>query len=644
MNARRFPVYVVFGLCLCLVAADVRAADVRDEDVVRLMPMFNVRSRERLVQRSDLKPQRFRTASGGHGWRMRIAQPGALLAPPAVVDNVVYIGGGFDSRRFWALDAETGDTLWTYVTVSRDPGIPVVSGGRVAYIAEGTRLYVREAKGGRFAWGRQFRGTLTTHVAAADGRLFLGYPYQDDHYLAAFNLSDGAVLWNQSIPAAVITTPVVHDGAVYIATVDGMLTRFDAKTGKEQWAEQHNATTAPRIVAGNVFIGQRYTRKSEVSLGPKRTASVVACQWTMEGVNLVDAETGKLLLDEPVARVHAPYLQNAADCQRDAMANKAAARNALFVFRAQEGKHALGALARYKGTENWQRNFVRDELRRFLKRKRYTSMDSAAEDARKAAGIAAAIRGLLKSHRGRPDELAGVARKLRATAKLTRDAIVAARNLKPLLNAVDRETGHGLPPRISASNVAALHIGRSNARAVWAYQGSRPLVIGGQFVISNGCLLRAFDWPKGTPKWALRIPSKLRATRPISPPAIAGRNLYVATADGKVVCIDAVSGKVRWEEQVGKGIFGEPIVAAGRIYLAARTGHLVCLETGDKSADGWPMWGGGAGHNGGPVAWPPSGPAEQTVQAGGPAPGVRGAARRTGALAKDLRAAIKRPR
>jgi outer membrane protein assembly factor BamB len=43
----------------------------------------------------------------------------------------------------------------------------------------------------------------------------------------------------------------------------------------------------------------------------------------------------------------------------------------------------------------------------------------------------------------------------------------------------------------------------------------------------------------------------------------------------------------------------EPAVANGNIYVTTNSGVLICLKTGDTAANGWLMWGGSAGHNGG---------------------------------------------
>ena len=65
-------------------------------------------------------PQGHRT-----GWKLKI--PGErTLATPAVVDGRIFLGGGFGSYDFYALDAASGAVLWQYQTTDDGPTAAVV--------------------------------------------------------------------------------------------------------------------------------------------------------------------------------------------------------------------------------------------------------------------------------------------------------------------------------------------------------------------------------------------------------------------------------------------------------------------------------------------------------------------------------------
>ena len=59
------------------------------------------------IPTKDIKIEVLKTADGKSGWKARI--PGhRALATPAVVDGMVFVGGGFGSHEFYAFDAESG--------------------------------------------------------------------------------------------------------------------------------------------------------------------------------------------------------------------------------------------------------------------------------------------------------------------------------------------------------------------------------------------------------------------------------------------------------------------------------------------------------------------------------------------------------
>ena len=45
----------------------------------------------------------------------------------------------------------------------------------------------------------------------------------------------------------------------------------------------------------------------------------------------------------------------------------------------------------------------------------------------------------------------------------------------------------------------------------------------------------------------------------------------------------------------------EPAIVDGQVFAATTDGTLICLETGDPKATGWAMWGANAAHDGAPA-------------------------------------------
>jgi Ca-activated chloride channel family protein len=197
------------------------------------------------------------------GWKLTI--PGECpLATPAVADGKVYLGAGFGSTEFYAFDAETGKTLWQHHTDDDGPNAAVADGDYVAFNTESCELEVLNRAGKR-VWSKWLGDPLMSMPAIAGGKLFQAYPgsvakngrAEPGHFLAAFDLPTGKELWKQKIAGEVITAPVIDNGQVYLATVDGMLACLQQSDGQVVWQEKQNATSAPVVWNGLCYFSHR---------------------------------------------------------------------------------------------------------------------------------------------------------------------------------------------------------------------------------------------------------------------------------------------------------------------------------------------------------------------------------------------------
>ncbi|MFQ5844600.1 MAG: PQQ-binding-like beta-propeller repeat protein [Planctomycetota bacterium] len=75
--------------------------------------------------RRDLKPVAFGTSDGKEGWVVRIPG-GRPIATPAYAGGLLFVGGGYGSHEFYALDAGTGEVRWRMKTSDDGPTAAVV--------------------------------------------------------------------------------------------------------------------------------------------------------------------------------------------------------------------------------------------------------------------------------------------------------------------------------------------------------------------------------------------------------------------------------------------------------------------------------------------------------------------------------------
>jgi len=192
------------------------------------------------------------------GWKVTIPG-GRPLATPAVVAGQVFLGGGFGSHEFYALDAATGNTRWIYHTADDGPTAAVFSDGKIAFNTESCELEVI-TQDGKPLWKKWLGDPLMSMPAVADGVVYMAYPNSRGdakYYVAAFDLGSGKELWKSSIAGEIITAPVIDGERLYLATVDGSLVSFDRRRGARIFEESKNATSAPAVWKGQCFFSRR---------------------------------------------------------------------------------------------------------------------------------------------------------------------------------------------------------------------------------------------------------------------------------------------------------------------------------------------------------------------------------------------------
>ena len=108
------------------------------------------------------------------------------------------------------------------------------------------------------------------------------------------------------------------------------------------------------------------------------------------------------------------------------------------------------------------------------------------------------------------------------------------------------------------------------------------------------------DASEGDPElWTWKAKAGPGGERGLTPPAVANGRVYAGCWDGTIRSWEATTGAPRWSVQLGAPVAWPPVVSRGWVYAGLPGGRLVGFATGDPADDGWTMWGGGAGHNGG---------------------------------------------
>jgi outer membrane protein assembly factor BamB len=205
------------------------------------------------------KPAPFLSPDGRfRGWKVQI--PGShTLATPAVADGRVFLGGGFGSYDFYAFHADDGTVAWQYQTSDDGPTAAVVDDGYVVFNTESCELEVLTVAGVP-VWKKWLGDPLMSMPAVGQGRVYMSYPDSRgdrQHYLACFDLRTGQEYWKAAIEGEIITAPILAEGHVHFATLDGTLYRVRQDDGRIEWEEPRNATSSPAVWEGECYFSQR---------------------------------------------------------------------------------------------------------------------------------------------------------------------------------------------------------------------------------------------------------------------------------------------------------------------------------------------------------------------------------------------------
>ncbi|KAF0242882.1 MAG: serine/threonine protein [Planctomycetota bacterium] len=414
------------------------------------------------------------------------------LATPAYADGMLFVGGGYGSFEFYAFDAKTGALVWQIKTGDDGPTGAVVEDGCVAFNTESCTVIVAEAKTGKILWQEWLGDPLMSQPAIWKGRLYMAYPAG----------GRGGMQTNEAGPAK---DPVAVD-----PKYPHRLLCAELKTGKHLWERPitGDILSAPIIADGK---------------------AVFTC---FDGTSFcVSADDGAVVWEKANAGTSAPVV--------------ARGQIVLTQKEVKDGKTSEG-MARLdaKGVQKDEKLLARSDAK-------YLGKDAGG-------GVA-----LQKDH----------------------------------LQALDSSVGFGQAPATAGLGAANDHVGVNSVAGGWAFQGSRAGYNDGQFMNAQGRGLNCMG-ESGRMAWRAecRGIGVTDETQVFSPPSLGRVNMYLCSGMGHLAEIAQKDGKVGFLYSTKAPMASQPALAEGNLYVGTADGRLVCLKAG-PDADGWTAWGGNAQHN-----------------------------------------------
>ncbi len=219
--------------------------------------------------------------------------PGNTLVPsPVYYKGKIYLSGGFGSKRYYALDAWTGEDLEAWDLDDDGPSSAAVDRDILVFNTESCTIFALDLKTGKQLWSWWLGDPLMCMPTIANGMVFTSYPASGmnsaaqeiqsvnkieglsvqasenilldlSHILVAFDLRTGKVLWQRWINADVMSAPVAHSDDLFVSSFAGTIYKFRQQTGELISVSQVRATSAPVVTKDGIYVSKRADRTGE---------------------------------------------------------------------------------------------------------------------------------------------------------------------------------------------------------------------------------------------------------------------------------------------------------------------------------------------------------------------------------------------
>lgn len=201
------------------------------------------------------------TTSGALVWKNLIGVPSSsfssAFSSPAIMMNVVFVGSA--TSNVYAVNASTGDTLWTFAAGGGVTSALAVYPGKLFGLA-GSRVFRLDANTGSLVWNvtLDFPNYRSSPALTLD-RLFVAVGSPQTGRILCLNVSTGAELWRYEVRGDIWSSPGVADGKVFVGSSagNGRVYCLNETTGTLVWEHPTNerVVSGPVISNGIVFVG-----------------------------------------------------------------------------------------------------------------------------------------------------------------------------------------------------------------------------------------------------------------------------------------------------------------------------------------------------------------------------------------------------
>jgi len=211
----------------------------------------------------------FNAATGARSWQHAFRVSGKT-------DSSVFGGGvSYDEGRVYvttglgevaALDAATGNQLWTAKPAGPLRGSPTIAFGSVYVMTQDNRIHALNAEDGKPLWAESGSSGQTgvfgvAAPAAGAGTVIAGYSTGE---ISAYRYENGRTLWSDALARTSISTqvgvltdldadPIIDSGRVYALGQGGRMAAYELVSGQRIWELNLAGISTPAVAGDWIF-------------------------------------------------------------------------------------------------------------------------------------------------------------------------------------------------------------------------------------------------------------------------------------------------------------------------------------------------------------------------------------------------------
>jgi outer membrane protein assembly factor BamB/tetratricopeptide (TPR) repeat protein len=177
---------------------------------------------------------------------------GQVVSSPLVVGEVVYVGS--TEGTLYALDAATGQGMWTFSTGAEIRAAPAFAEGVVYVGSMDGKLYALDAATGEKRCESNAVGPISASPVVAGDKVLVGSSAQD---LWEFGAADCRLNFTYRTGTPVEVSPAVSDGVIYVPSTNKVLA-IELDTNEDVWvfADAGGAIrSSPVVASGVLYVG-----------------------------------------------------------------------------------------------------------------------------------------------------------------------------------------------------------------------------------------------------------------------------------------------------------------------------------------------------------------------------------------------------